>query len=69
MTYKHLSLEERYFIKMNLSKKSVNAIAKELNRSQSTVQREVLRNKSKKGYKYKQAHKIAQKRHNDKTCW
>lgn len=64
MSYKHLSLEERYYIEITLREDtSVNAIAKALDRSQGTISKEINRNKGKKGYRHKQAHKLATERH------
>jgi len=64
MSYKHFSLEERYYIEIELRKgTSVNAIAKALNRPQGTVSKEINRNRGKRGYRHKQAHKLAQQRH------
>jgi len=43
MSYEHLSLEERHYIEVELRNgSSMNEIAKSLNRSQSTISREVL---------------------------
>jgi len=54
MSYKHLSLEERYYIEITLREDtSVNAIAKALGRSQGTISKEINRNKGKKGYRHK----------------
>lgn len=64
MSYKHFSLEERYYIEIELRKgTSVNAIAKALNRPQGTVSKEINRNRGKRGYRHKQAHRLAQQRH------
>lgn len=57
MSYKHLSLEERYYIEIELKKEtSINQIAKALGRSQGTISKEIQRNKGKRGYRHKQAH-------------
>jgi len=57
MSYKHLSLEERYYIEIELNKEtSINQIAKALGRSQGTISKEIQRNKGKRGYRHKQAH-------------
>ena len=67
MSYKHLSLEERYYIEIEKkSGKSSNKIAKSLGRSQSTISRELLRNTGKRGYRHNQATRLAQERHRDK---
>ena len=64
MSYKHFSLEERYYIEIELRKgTSINSIAKALNRPQGTVSKEINRNRGKRGYRHKQAHKLAQERH------
>ena len=64
MSYKHFSLEERYYIEIELRKgTSVNSIAKALNRPQGTVSKEINRNRGKRGYRHKQAHRLAQQRH------
>lgn len=64
MSYKHLSLEERYYIEIELKGgKSINGIAKALERSQGTISKEILRNKGKRGYRHKQAHENAIKRY------
>jgi len=60
MSYKHISLEERYYIEIELKKDtSINKIAKALGRPQGTISKEIQRNKGKRGYKHKQAHKIS----------
>lgn len=57
MSYKHFSLEERYYIEIELKKgTSINAISKALGRPQGTISKEILRNKGKRGYRHKQAH-------------
>ena len=62
--YKQLTSEERYYIatclRQGLSK---NQIAKQLNRSHTTVLREISRNTGGSGYRYKQAHVFAAQRH------
>ena len=54
--YQHLALEERYMI-YRLGKEgfSIRAIAEHIERSPSTVSRELRRNKGQRGYRYKQA--------------
>ena len=67
MKHRHLSLQERYYIEIELKKgSSQNAIAKALNRQQGTISKEISRNKGKRGYRHKQAHKLANKRHQEK---
>ncbi len=52
MGYKHLSLEERYYIETErLEGCSLNKIAQVLGRSQSTLSREIVRNTGKRGLK------------------
>lgn len=63
MKHKHLSLEERHYISIELkNKSSMNAIAKALKRSQGTISKEVQRNTGKRGYRYQQAHSLATNR-------
>jgi len=65
--HKHLSLQDRYYIEIELKKgTSQNEIAKALGRSQGTISKEIQRNKGKKGYRHKQAHKKAISRHKEK---
>ena len=61
MTYKHLSQNERYQI-FCLMKEGLNCteIAKNLGRSTSTISREIVRNKGGRGYRPKQADRLAQ---------
>jgi len=57
MSYKHFSLEERYYIEIELKKgTSINKIAKALDRPQGTISKEIQRNRGKRGYRHKQAH-------------
>jgi len=64
MSYKHLSLEERHYIELSMkNEKTLTEIAKELNRSQSTVSREIKRNLGLRGYRHKQAEGMAKERH------
>ena len=61
--YQHLAHEERYMIYQLLRKGySIQKIASQLDRSPSTISREIRRNKGMRGYRYKQAHGLAQKR-------
>jgi transposase, IS30 family len=64
MSYRHLSFAERYYIEIELKKGvSLNQIAKALGRSQSTVSREIHRNTGLRGYRNKQADRLARERH------
>lgn len=64
MSYKHLSLEERHYIELSMkNEKTLTVIAAELGRSQSTISREVRRNRGQRGYRHKQANCMAQERH------
>ena len=66
-TYTHLTEQERYHIYlMRRQQYSLTTIAKSMNRSTSTISREIQRNTGKKGYRYKQAHKLACMRHTTK---
>ena len=67
MAYKHLNSEERHHVQLELKKGiSQNKIAAELGRSQSSLSRELGRNTGKRGYRHKQANRMAQQRHQDK---
>jgi len=64
MSYKHLSLEERHYIEFSMkNEKTLSEIGKELGRSQSTITREIARNKGRRGYRHNQADSLARKRH------
>lgn len=66
--YTHLTREERYHIYlMRKQQNSLTTIAKTMNRSKSTISREIRRNTGKKGYRYQQAHMFARVRHQDKN--
>jgi len=68
MSYKHFSLEERYYIEIELRNgTSRNAIAKVLGRSQGSISKEINRNSGKRGYRYKQAHRLATERYIQKV--
>ncbi len=68
MGYKHLSLEERYYIETERREgRSLNKIAQVLGRSQSTLSREIVRNTGKRGYRHQQAHNLTQTRHKEKS--
>lgn len=68
MVYKHLSLKERHYIalqrKLGVSQ---NRIAQLLGRSQSSISREIKRNTGQRGYRHRQAHRKAEKRHKIKA--
>ena len=67
MAYTHLSLEERHYIEFQRKEGvSMNKIAKALGRAQSTLSRELRRNTGQRGYRHKQAHRVAQERHQEK---
>ncbi len=64
MSYKHLGLEERHYIELSVkNEKTLSEIGKELGRSQSTISREINRNKGLRGYRHNQANCMANKRH------
>ena len=67
MSYEHLSLAERHYIEIeHKAGTSMNQIAKALGRSQSTLSREISRNTGQRGYRHKQAHRLAEQRHKTK---
>ncbi|UOA06986.1 helix-turn-helix domain-containing protein [Methylobacter sp. S3L5C] len=67
MSYKHLRPEERHYIEIELKKGiSQNQIAKSLGRNQSSLSRELSRNKGQRGCRHKQAGELAQERHKNK---
>lgn len=64
MGYKHLSLEERYYLEIaKKAGKTLTEIASDMDRSQSTISRELIRNTGERGYRHKQAMRLAQERH------
>jgi len=64
MSYKHLSLEERHYIELSMKNDmTLSQIAIDLGRSQSTISREVARNRGNRGYRHQQANRLAQGRH------
>lgn len=68
MSYKHLSLEDRHYIELSLKNDmTLSQIAIDLDRSQSTISREVRRNRGQRGYRYQQANRLAQARHATKV--
>ncbi len=61
--YRHLSYEERGQIHaLKRRGDSIRAIARQLDRSPSTISREVQRNSGGRGYRYKQADQLARVR-------
>jgi IS30 family transposase len=67
MSYGHLSLGERHYIEIeHKAGTSMNQIAKALRRSQSTLSREISRNAGQRGYRHKQANRLAEQRHKNK---
>lgn len=67
MAYKQLSLEERHYINVEHKKGTFQKdIAAALNRSPSTLSRELSRNMGMRGYRYKQANNKAAIRHKEK---
>lgn len=66
-TYNHLTQEERHHIEIQRKQNiSLGKIAAEMNRSKSTISREIRRNTGQRGYRYQQANRLAQQRHADK---
>lgn len=64
MSYKHLSLEERYYIELSIkNENTLTEIANDLGRSQSSISREIRRNRGLRGYRHNQADRIANERH------
>lgn len=67
MSYKHLSLTDRHYIEIERKMgTSANKIAEALGRSQSTISREIARNRGRRGYRHQQADRKAQERHENK---
>ena len=67
MKHKHLTLQDRYYIEISIKNGgSQTTIAKALNRSQGTISKEIKRNTGKRGYRHKQANRLAIQRHQDK---
>lgn len=63
----HPAREERYYLFQGLkSGKSLRQLAREINRSASTVSRELRRNRGFSGYRHHQAEKESQKRQSSK---
>lgn len=67
MAYRHLTAEERHYIETrHKMEDSTTEIALALGRNQSTISRELTRNRGQRGYRHKQAHTKAQQRQVDK---
>lgn len=67
MAYAQLTLAERNYIEMRLKQgDSQNRIARDMNRSQSTISREFARNTGLRGYRHTQANRKAKERHTAK---
>ena len=67
MNYTHLSLVERHYIeKQRKQGVSMQTIATELNRAQSTISRELRRNTGQRGYRHQQANQKSLDRHKSK---
>ncbi len=67
MSYKHLSLEERHYIELSMKNgKTLTEIAHDLERSQSTISREIKRSLGLRGYRHNQANGMVQERHASK---
>lgn len=67
MAYAQPTFEERNYIEMRLKQgDSQNRIARDMNRSQSTISRELARNTGLCGYRHAQANRAAKQRHSAK---
>jgi IS30 family transposase len=67
MSYTHLSPEERYYIEISPKNEiGLAEIAASLERPQSTISREISRNTGRRGYRHKQAGRLARARHKRK---
>ena len=63
-TYTHLTRKDRYTVAMMIKQGfSQISIADALERSPSTISREIKRNKGQRGYRYKQAVRLTSERH------
>lgn len=68
-SYIHFTLDEREYLEESLKKgKSIRSIAKALDRSPSTISREVKRNWSKKANRYHHWHAQTNYKHRRKSC-
>ena len=64
MSYHHLSLAERHYIEIERKAgKSMSLIGRALNRSQSSISRELKRTTGQRGYRHQQADRLAAERH------
>ncbi|MEA1880554.1 MAG: helix-turn-helix domain-containing protein, partial [Campylobacterota bacterium] len=64
MAYNQLTLQERYYIEVEIRKEtSQKKIAEALGRSQGSISKEIARNTGQKGYRHKQADRTAKNRH------
>jgi len=67
MKHRHLSLQERYYIEIENKKGTTQTtIAQALGRGQGTISKELSRNRGKRGYRHKQAHRLTVDRHTSK---
>lgn len=65
--YRQLTQEERYCLStMRKQAISLRGIAKAMGRSHTTLSRELKRNIGQKGYRYQQAQRLAERRHQEK---
>ena len=65
--YTHLTESERYHIwTMKKQNNSLRSIAKDMDRSVSTISREIKRNSGQRGYRHNQAQEFASYRHKEK---
>jgi IS30 family transposase len=68
MSYKQLSLADRYYIDVSLQNKlSLESISKNIKRAYTTIKREITRNSIDDKYSYDIAHALSQHRHAIKT--
>ncbi len=68
LSYKHLSLTDRHYIEIERKGgASMSEIATKINRSQSTISREISRNTGGRGYRHNQAHRFTIERHQKKN--
>ena len=68
LSYKHLSLTDRHYIEIERKGgATMSEIAIKINRSQSTISREISRNTGGRGYRHKQAERFTVERHQEKN--
>ena len=66
--YTQLASEERHYIAISLKKgDSIRQIARDMDRSHTTISREIIRNTGNRGYRYQQAQNKATARHESKA--